>query len=425
VGTSVTALRILVVALRYPPYIFGGYELLARDTVEGLRARGHHVEILCARGERLRGIADVHAVLEPGLDGDEELFQAAFRASNLERFQLHVLRLANVRRTARVLHAVRPDVFFYLNLSLLSLGPLVAARLARTPTLGLVCDPWPLNHWLRFWRERPDVKPLRRRLLEALWKPLRRAVRLEPMLAPSESLRAEFVADGLDPAGVERLPLAMSPEMQALGQNFPARRRAPGEPLRFLCASYLWDGKGVHVFLAAAVAAARAGAAIEVEIAGNGQAPYVARLEALAQDPGLAGHVRFLGALSRAELSAAMGRAHVLAFPSLWGEPYALATLEGMAHGLALLGSDAGGTPEQVEHGISGWIAPRGDVAAWSNAIERLAGDEDLRFALAAAGRARVFEKHTQGAYLDALEARLVKAAGDGPRWRARLTEPR
>ena len=407
-------LRILVVGLRYPPYIAGGYEMLTRDTVEGLRSRGHQVDVLCAKGSRFGGEKGVHPRLDPVLDGDVELFERSFRASNWERVRLHLLRGKNRRATARVLGETRPDVLFYLNLSLLSLAPVLAARLAGVPTIGLVCDPWPTNHWLRFWRERGPKKLLRRAALEYLWRGLRGAVRLEPMLVPSESLRAEFVADGLDGAGLHCLRLAMSPEMERLAAPMEVRPRAPGEPLRILTASYLWEGKGVHVVLEAAARAVSRGAELELHVAGNGQEPYVARLCELAAAPVLAGRVLFLGSLSRQELSEAMGRCHVLGFPSLWGEPYALATLEAMGHGLALLGSDAGGTPEQVQHGVTGWIAPKGDVAAWSDALERLAGDEPLRRALAQAGREHAFREHSQASYLERLEAHLMRVASPG-----------
>lgn len=408
------SLRILVVGLRYPPYIAGGYEMLTRDTVEGLRSRGHRVDVLCAKGKRFGEDGAVYAELYPELDGDTELFERSFRASNWERVRLHLLRAANRRATARVLASTQPDVLFYLNLSLLSLAPVLAARLAGVPTIGLVCDPWPTNHWLRFWRERGPHKNLRRGVLEHLWRTLRAAVRLEPMLVPSESLRAEFVADGLDGAGLHCLRLAMSPEMEELAAPMQVRARAEGEPLRVLTASYLWEGKGVHVVLEAAAQAAARGASLELHVAGNGQEPYVARLRELAASPALLGRVHFLGSLSRNELSKAMGQCHVLAFPSLWGEPYALATLEAMGHGLALLGSDAGGTPEQVQHGVTGWIAPKGDVGAWSDALERLARDEPLRRTLAQAGRDHAFREHSQASYLDRLEVQLFRAAGDG-----------
>ena len=68
-------LSILAVTLRYPPYMEGGYELVARDTVEELRARGHEVTVLSARGQLLEGMEGVLAWLEPDLE-DGDLFRS-------------------------------------------------------------------------------------------------------------------------------------------------------------------------------------------------------------------------------------------------------------------------------------------------------------------------------------------------------------
>ena len=50
--------------------------------------------------------------------------------------------------------------------------------------------------------------------------------------------------------------------------------------------------------------------------------------------PDLAGRVRFAGRLDLEELSREMRRARVLVMPSIWGEPFGLATIEGMVPAL-------------------------------------------------------------------------------------------
>ena len=171
-------LSILVVTLRYPPYVAGGYELLTRDAVEALRARGHRVTVLAGRGER--HAPDVLGRLEPDLDADEDLFERSFRASNAERFRLHFHRAANARATREALRESGAEVLFFFNLGLVSLAPIVAARRAGVPTLGYVSDPWPANHWLLAWRqnEASRAKTLRLALLAGAWGAFRRWVRL-------------------------------------------------------------------------------------------------------------------------------------------------------------------------------------------------------------------------------------------------------
>ncbi len=221
-------------------------------------------------------------------------------------------------------------------------------------------------------------------------------------------LGAQLAADGLPLERLRRLPLAMSPPMERLARGAAVRARRPGEPLRVLSASSLWEGKGVHVFLEAALRAAGAGAHLDLEIAGSGEREYVARLERIAAGLG-PGRVRFLGQLEREALSDAMGRAHVLCFPSLWGEPYALAPLEAMGHGLVPVASAEGGTPEQIEHGRTGILVPAGDVGATAAALVELEADEPRRAALARAAREQAFEHHRQARFLDGFERELAR----------------
>jgi hypothetical protein len=43
-------LTLAVIVNLYPPYVVGGNEVLARDVVEALRARGHVVHVLTGHG---------------------------------------------------------------------------------------------------------------------------------------------------------------------------------------------------------------------------------------------------------------------------------------------------------------------------------------------------------------------------------------
>ena len=132
----------------------------------------------------------------------------------------------------------------------------------------------------------------------------------------------------------------------------------------------------------------------------------------MAAHPALAGRVTFPGQLDREELGQVLARAHVFVFPSLWGEPFALAPLEAMAFGLALVTSDAGGSPEQAEHGSEALVVPAGDVDRTCEALVALANDEELRRSLARAGRARVLSRYTQARFVDGLERAARRAAG-------------
>ncbi len=409
-------LKVLVVTLRYPPYVAGGYELLTRDAVEALRERGHEVHVLAGRGARFADQPDTHALLEPGLDEGDDLFALSHQGSNLDRLRLHVYSGANRRATRRALEESGAEVLFYFNLGLVSLAPLVAARLGGVPTLGFASDPWPANHWLRDWREDPRqrTKRLRLWLLERFWGGFRSLVGLGRLFTCSSFLRDHLLESGVDASTTEVLHLGVPPDVTRAARNTPSPERAGDEPLRVLCLSSFWKGKGQDVLLEAVATARRGGAPIELVLAGSGGGAFREELEARARRDDLAGGVRFEEGLDRAGVSALLARSPVLALPSTWGEPFPLATLEGMAHGLAVTVSDAGGSAEAVEEGVTGFVTPAGDAPALAQSLLALEADEGLRRRVAAAGREHAETTLSHARFVDALETALFEATGRG-----------
>ena len=410
------ALRVLAVTLRYPPHVVGGYEQLTEDVVEGLRAGGDQVHVLCGASARLEGVEGVLPWLEPRIDTDRNLFELSHRGSNRERWALHFHSRPNARATARALRETGAEVLLYFNLGLASLAPLAAARRAGRPRVGIVCDLWPTNHWVREWAERGG-KPLRQRALRFAARAWRRRVGLGRVLAPSAKIAGDLVADGIDPSTVATLPLGLTPEHERRGFAAEPAHRRPGEPLVVACTSAFWEGKGLHVLLAAAARAVERGADLRLLLVGDGEPAYTERLHELARAPALEGRVRFTGRVRPAELDPFLRSAHVFVFPSLWNEPFARAPMEAMAYGLAVVGSDAGGTPEQIVDRETGRLVPAGSVEALTEALLELEADEPGRAALAAAGRRHADRAFRFDRFLGGVRSALAAAvAGEGPR---------
>jgi glycosyltransferase involved in cell wall biosynthesis len=78
--------------------------------------------------------------------------------------------------------------------------------------------------------------------------------------------------------------------------------------------------------------------------------------------------------LPPAELSQYYAQMDILALPSLRdGLPNAL--LEGLACGCVIVGSQAGGIPDAIQHGQNGWLVPPGDPLALAEAFGNLSND--------------------------------------------------
>lgn len=110
-----------------------------------------------------------------------------------------------------------------------------------------------------------------------------------------------------------------------------------------------------------------------------------ADLEALARDLGVAGRAHFTGWWP--EVASALADVDVVALTSRnEGTPVAL--MEAAAAGRPAVATDVGGVRSVVEHGVTGLLAPPGDVEALAAHLGRLLGDPELRRRMGEAGRA-------------------------------------
>lgn len=80
----------------------------------------------------------------------------------------------------------------------------------------------------------------------------------------------------------------------------------------------------------------------------------------------------------------------IITLPSLRREGLPRAVIEGMAHGVAPVVTNAGGSPELIEHGVSGLIVPPGDPAALAEAFNVLLSDDERRKAMGQAAQQRI-----------------------------------
>jgi phosphatidyl-myo-inositol dimannoside synthase len=124
-----------------------------------------------------------------------------------------------------------------------------------------------------------------------------------------------------------------------------------------------------------------------------GDGPYRADLERLAERTGVAGSVRFTGAVPWSELPAHYGAGDVYAMPcrtrrgGLDVEGLGIVYLEASATGLPVVAGDSGGAPDAVLEGETGYVVPGRDLTALTGRLVELLLDPALRARLGARGR--------------------------------------
>jgi glycosyltransferase involved in cell wall biosynthesis len=70
-------------------------------------------------------------------------------------------------------------------------------------------------------------------------------------------------------------------------------------------------------------------------------------------------------------------------------EPFGGVVVEAMAMGKPVVGTAIGGTVEQIEEGVTGFLIPPNNPVAMAEALARLIADPALRARMGAAGRQR------------------------------------
>jgi N-acetyl-alpha-D-glucosaminyl L-malate synthase BshA len=117
-----------------------------------------------------------------------------------------------------------------------------------------------------------------------------------------------------------------------------------------------------------------------------GEGPERASAQALARRLGVHDRIRFLG--TQESVEEIVGMADVFLLPSEL-ESFGLSALEAMACGVPVVGSDAGGLPEVVQHTETGFLLPVGDVEGMAARTLEILKNEERRAAMGRAGRRR------------------------------------
>jgi glycosyltransferase involved in cell wall biosynthesis len=239
--------------------------------------------------------------------------------------------------------------------------------------------------------------PVAGRVLTSLVRTTRRAARL--LVANAEAVadntravfapppdRVRVVYDGLDLARFGAAPPA---DLSAIGID----RRATVA----LSVARLHPQKGLEDLFAAA-ALLRHEPDLHVVVAGDG--PDHALLQTAIDRAGLHGRMHLLG--ERADVANLLARADLFVLPSRF-EGLPSAVIEAMAAALPVVATAAGGVPELVEHGRTGWVVPIARPIALADAMRSaLASD---RVAIGAAGRARAESRFAAPVMASAFEA--------------------
>lgn len=349
---------------------YSGGEAQVFLLLEGLRARGHQVTLIC-----------------PPQSASAQ--EAARRAVELRTVRMrNDADLIAVLRLARELRALRTD--------------LVHLHTGRANWLGGLAAWWVGVSAVSTRRMDRRVRPgLRTRLLYRSL--LRRTAAISP------AVRDRLIAGGVPPQRVEVIADAVDTRrLQPVhrGEEVRARLGAGVEHCVVLAVAALVRRKGLDVLLEAIGGLGAARMRVLVWIVGRGEER--AALEQQARQLGVAAQVSFLG--WRDDIADLLHAADIVVMPSRQ-EGMGVAALEAMAVGRAVIASDVGGLRHAVVHERTGLLVPPADAPALAAALARLLRDPELRQRLGAQGPQRITEGFLPDQMVSAYEKLYLSVA--------------
>jgi hypothetical protein len=186
---------------------------------------------------------------------------------------------------------------------------------------------------------------------------------------PSRVYIEQLAEQGLDRQKMKILPRGLDRDFMKLDTAIRERVREQWfaeERPTLLYAGRLGQEKNLDFLLRLFQELRASGQDIRLVLAGDGPArPALERQAAGSPD------VLFLGRLDRKTLRACYALADVFVFPSTT-DTFGMAVLEAQVCGLPAVVAAAGGPPEIIQHGRSGYALPVDDPAMWTQTLARL-----------------------------------------------------
>jgi len=390
------ARRVLVTTDSFPP-VCGGSGWSTWELVRGLAGLGHDVRVLKVSAGSTDGITEDHYQSVPVTTFNVRAPRVPFVRNVIKNERLWT------RLTRYLIDELRsrPVDVIHGQHVMTTVPSIRAARASRTPVVATVRDYWPVCYWsdLIYDPGQSQLCPacsasMMTRCLQpragaasiAAWPmiPYMRAnlatkratlAQADAIIAVSSAIARDLAARApeIPRARLHTIPNPVDmTALEAAHATAPAMLSGP----YVLYAGKIATNKGTQFLIRALV---DAGVRWPLVVVGDG--PDRAALESSARSAGI--DLRVIGWRTRDEVWAWMRHATLLAFPSYGPESLSRVLIESAALGTPIAAMNTGGTTDILRPDHTALVAD--DVAGFSAALGRLAGDQELRERLGAA----------------------------------------
>ncbi|MDH5182024.1 MAG: glycosyltransferase family 4 protein [Gammaproteobacteria bacterium] len=357
---------------------WGGLELYAWQVSKWLKANGHACHAVIVPGSLI-----ARRLAESGVD--TTIIKPKFRP----------LPLLAARRLAKLIDQLEADILHVHWTRDLILAAL-AKRFARRPVKLVFIRHMALTRHKRDFYHRFIYQSIDRFLVitKKLYEEARQFL---PMPEQRLQLLYHGVAD-FEPVNVQHC------------QQFFATHKLADAKFRVLLPGRIEHYKGQHTLVEAVIKLHQQGLDLDLVILGHiMDEAYFEGLQQQIQAAGLAQKIHYLGFVDQPTLVYGCFDVVVL---TTYAETFGLVLVEAMKSEVAVIGTNAGGVPEIIEHGKTGLLYEPGNADDLAQCVKQLIADPAMRRQLARAGKAyadRMFSEQAHYTSLMNIFSELVK----------------
>lgn len=392
-------MRTLFVSSFYPPHDIGGYEKHCQEVTDALRDRGHDVRVLTSRHGVAAHARAGHITRTLFLEADLEHYSPPRFFLRRDYEEKH-----NTAAVQSAIADIAPDAILFWGMWNLSRWVPAVAEHSGVPVAYWLGDLWPLEPDVhtRYWLTEA-TGTVGRLLMPYLSRVALRRLKREgypPSLefrnvaCGSQFLKQKLAAEipAFEDASVVLCGIGLEPFVDHQPHTSLFDKEAP----RIVYVGGLGPHKGVHTAVEAVSHIKRRRPDLKplLTVVGSGHPDHERRLRRLAETVGIGRDIHFEGQVEKHQVPAILAEHDILVMPTACEEGFGRVVVEGMAAGLAVVGTATGGSAEILTDEANGLVFPVADGGALAACLLRLVDDRALyrRLAYAAKESSKQFD---------------------------------
>ena len=343
-------MKILYINAFYHPYVQGGAEITLQHLVERLQTRGHETSILTT------GSLESECLVEDNINGVRvlrtKLINAYWhygknRPPSWKRALWHVFDVYNPLMenvVYKIIRLIRPDVVSLHNLAGFSAAAWNAVRRTGTPMVQVLHDYYSLCPNSNMFRNNKICthQCMRCRFLRFIHPKLSNSV--DAVVGVSRFVIDSHLNNGLFKSAQFKQVIHNTRSLSHLPQELSVEPRVP---IRLGFMGTLAPSKGIELLLEVFIKIKSKN--IVLIVAGSGKLYYEKMLKERFSMP----RIHFLGYVPTDRFFPDID---VLIVPSIWNDSLPGVVFESLAYGVPVIGSNRGGIPEILQHGVNGFL---------------------------------------------------------------------